>query len=460
LRSHSVLEHGGKIKRDEMNALLHLAAQRPSLALLTCNGNSNPHTIRAGTRRHKRPRHHSDHNNFYCDPKKTSNPLDDRLIVTIDMKQMKRRASEWVENARTASQSAFQRLSELPTSVIASHSDHRLVIAVRRSSLQFMAIALICSVLVLLAYKLFRWPAWGSNAGQLRGFVRRDRSLGGRQVLVSKRGLAASSNYSKGFNYLSSPLAAGGESRSEREMVNKKKNQQQYAQRKEVSSLPSWWPLPDVAPVVSADEYKSAQFQANTLLKVIMDNRMNGRDFAEEEIVQLRRICKTSGAMVLFQTVNVRDSFYRAAVNFVLDTCSSLTSSSSFVGIGGEEATRFVAGLAGNIGIEADRAAIMVNAAIAARTRSTFLQAWALKMQARNVEAHDLFLKLSQIYSLFPLEKNSPEMEMAAESLKSHLKLEERKELLKMYTEACGALNRTVAVEALGLISTLEGMKK
>lgn len=442
-----------------MNTLLHLAAQRPSHIVLTCNGNSNSHTVRAGTRRHKRSRYHSDHN-YYYDPKKTSNTSDDKLIVTIDMQQMRRRAAEWVENARAASQSTFQRLSELPTSVMASHSDHRLVIAVRRSSLEFMAIAFICSVFVVLAYKLFRWNGWGSNSGQLRGFVRRDRSLGGRQVLVSKPGLAAPSNFRKGFNYLSSPLATGAESRSEREMVKKMKNQQQYAQRKEARSLPSWWPPPDVAPVVSADEYKFAQFQANTLLKVIMDNRMNGRDFSIEEIVQLRRICKTSGVVVSFQTVNVRDSFYRAAVNFVLDTCSSLTGSSSFVGVGGEEATRFIAGLAGNIGIEADRAVIMVNAAIAARTRSMFLQAWALKMQARNAEAYELFLKLSQIYSLFPLDRNSPEMEMAAESLKSHLKLEERKELVKMYSDACGALNQTVAVEALGLVSTLEGTNK
>lgn len=67
---------------------------------------------------------------------------------------MRRRTAEWVENARAASQSAFQRLSELPTSVMASHSDHRLVIAVRRSSLEFMAISFNCSVFVVLAYRL------------------------------------------------------------------------------------------------------------------------------------------------------------------------------------------------------------------------------------------------------------------------------------------------------------------
>ena len=54
---------------------------------------------------------------------------------------MRRRTAEWVENARAALQTAFQRLSELPTSVMASHSVHRVVIAVRRSSLEFMAIS-------------------------------------------------------------------------------------------------------------------------------------------------------------------------------------------------------------------------------------------------------------------------------------------------------------------------------
>eukprot|EP01018_Ginkgo_biloba_P031649 Gb_22828 [translate_table: standard] len=73
---------------------------------------------------------------------------------------------------------------------------------------------------------------------------------------------------------------------------------------------------------------------------------------------------------------NVRDSFYRAAIGFVLAACSSFTGGSSLAQISGEEATRFIAGLAGNIGIKADRAATMVNAAVAAQTRSTFLQAW------------------------------------------------------------------------------------
>lgn len=38
--------------------------------------------------------------------------------------------------------------------------------------------------------------------------------------------------------------------------------------------------------------------------------------------MQLRQLCKISGVQVSFDTENARSSFYRAAVNFVLDDCS------------------------------------------------------------------------------------------------------------------------------------------
>jgi len=43
---------------------------------------------------------------------------------------------------------------------------------------------------------------------------------------------------------------------------------------------------------------------------------------------------------------------------------------------GNEEPTSFIAGLANNIGLSAEKAATMVIAAMAARTRAGFLQAW------------------------------------------------------------------------------------
>lgn len=45
-----------------------------------------------------------------------------------------------------------------------------------------------------------------------------------------------------------------------------------------------------------------------------------------------------------------------------------------------EGVDKFIAGLAGNIGLDAEKAAIIVVASVAARTRATFLQAWVSKL--------------------------------------------------------------------------------
>lgn len=37
---------------------------------------------------------------------------------------------------------------------------------------------------------------------------------------------------------------------------------------------------------------------------------------------QLRQLCRTSGVQVSIEPTNVRDSLYRASVNFVLNVCS------------------------------------------------------------------------------------------------------------------------------------------
>lgn len=61
----------------------------------------------------------------------------------------------------------------------------------------------------------------------------------------------------------------------------------------------------------------------------------------------------------------------------LLQACRDSSYSMS-VQIDGEDAKEFVAGLAENIGLENTRAARMVSAAVAARTRSCFLQAWVI----------------------------------------------------------------------------------
>lgn len=67
------------------------------------------------------------------------------------------------------------------------------------------------------------------------------------------------------------------------------------------------------------------------------------------------------------------------------------TGGSSSVQIDGEDARQFLAGLAHNIGIETIRAATIVCGAVAARTRSRFLQAWVFFWMCLNVDFQLIF---------------------------------------------------------------------
>ncbi|XP_057823906.2 uncharacterized protein LOC131036109 [Cryptomeria japonica] len=431
-------------------------------SLLGCHGrsaNANSH-ITAAVRRHKRQRHRQGE---FPVPGRPPSQSDDRIeIITFDMKRMREGATEAVKKAEKTSGAAVSRLKgsvsefwkDLRKTVIVS--DQGFAIVVRYSTIQFFAGALLCSVFAAVFYKFIRARIWEWRADG-SWVLRRDRSLAGKEVVVSRRRSGpgvSSASYGKGL----SPLATSDwESRSEKELLRHREKRGSVRKEASVPRLPSWWPPPDIRPATSSQDSAFGQLRANALRKAIENGRMSGRDFSEEEFLQLRQICKTSGVTVSFQTVNVRDSLYRAAIDFVLTTCSSSPHGSSSPQIGGEEAARFLSGLAENIGIKADRAAIMVNAAVASRTRSSFLQAWALIMQGNYFEAHVVLRKISQIHSTFPPETNSPEIEMVAEGLKNHINLEERKQLLNMFTEVCGSSNQRVAVEALGLVSTWEG---
>ncbi|KAB1213343.1 hypothetical protein CJ030_MR5G003587 [Morella rubra] len=196
---------------------------------------------------------------------------------------------------------------------------------------------------------------------------------------------------------------------------------------------------------------------SSTSFSVIVDNRMKGKDIMEDDIVQLRQICRTSGVSVSFDTTNTRDSFYRASVDFVLNVCSRSPSHSTSVQIDGEDARQFVAGIAESIGLENIRAARIVSAAVAARTRSCFLQAWALEMQGKHAEAKLELSKICLMLRIFPPEDSSPEMEMVARGLEKHLKLEQREYLLTVLIGVCGEGSHRSATEALGLIPSSEG---
>lgn len=266
--------------------------------------------------------------------------------------------------------------------------------------------------------------------------TRRDRSLGGKEVVVG--------NVSRG-RVLESPLEF-------REFTSGMfKGISRNWGKKKGNKLPDWWPKSASMSVSVADDNEEYQRQANRLIREIMDYRMSGKDIWMDDVVQLRQLCRVSGVKVSIDTANSRDSLYRASVDFVLNICSSVPDPSAFVQIIGEDAREFLAGLADNIVLEKDRAARMVTAAVAARTRSWLLQAWALEMQGKHAEAVTELSKLSLTHRIFPPEESSPEMEMVANGLEKHLKLEQREHLMNLYVEVCGEETHRSVAEALGL---------
>lgn len=273
----------------------------------------------------------------------------------------------------------------------------------------------------------------GGLQGRPKLVVRRDRSLGGKEVVVAVDSIRSSSS--------SSSVAASRSNSVARTLKLRTQN-----------SLPKWWPasLPRQSFEVDKEDY---QREANRIVRAIVDNRTSGKDITENDIVQLRRVCRIAGVQVSIEPTNTRDSFYRTSVDFVLNACSRAPWESSSVEICSEDAREFIAGLAENIRLAKIDAARMVSAAVAARTRSWFLQAWALEIQGKPSESVGELSKICLIHRIFPPEEYSAEMEMVARGLEKLMKLEERQSLLRTFVGmCCSEESQRSAAEALGLI--------
>lgn len=220
--------------------------------------------------------------------------------------------------------------------------------------------------------------------------------------------------------------------------------------------MPQWWPQAVNQGPSEIDNKEEYQRIANQLIQAIMDRKMSGEDISTNDIVQLRHICKTYGVRTLISMENTRDSLYRVSINFVMDYCESIRTLHTSVQVNGEDVREFIAGLADNIGLESAHAARMVSAAVAARTRSKILQAWALEVQSRHSEALVELFKVCLIHRIFPPEENSPEMEMVARGLDKSLDAEQREHILNSFIAVCGEDIDQSVVEALGLVGVMD----
>ncbi|KEH44545.1 hypothetical protein MTR_1g116540 [Medicago truncatula] len=355
-------------------------------------------------------------------------------------------------NIRQFVSSGKEAYRDLQTLFTIDHN-RRVIISCRPSTLHFVGTSAALTLIAFSVLRVFfelvsRFASWSSRnpSSYNKGImVRRDRSLGGKEVVI-------------GLSPIHSTTPALPIKRS----LKNSNNNKVVSQRK----LPKWWP-PINNNNVNAfdmdlneqDEYKRDAYR---LVRSIIDSRMAAKDISKHDIIQLRQLCRNSGVQVSVEPTNIRESLYRASVNFVLDACSrcdlrspaSVSLSLLLVHINGEDSQQFLAGFAENIGLENVRAATIVSAAVAARTRSCLLQAWALEMQGKHVDALGELSKICLLLRIFPPEESSPEMEMVSRGLEKHLKLEQRKHLMFLFGKVCSEDSHGIAREALGLVRT------
>lgn len=363
---------------------------------------------------------------------------DDTLQITLkspstSLQNLETKLNRFLDLGREA-------FDDLRTVVSVDGSTGRVVISCRRSTVEFLTALLISSFVLAFAFRsLFKLRRSG---GEVLVY-KRDRSLGGKEVVVGKRETGWSTSRA------STPLSSEN---SADYYYQKERNRTNASSRRRKEELPQWWPQVVNQGPVDIDNKEEYQRLANQLIQAIMDRKMSGEDISTNDIVQLRYICKTYGVRAFISTENARDSLYRVSVNFVLDYCESIPDVRTSIEINGEDVREFIAGLSDNIGLENYRAARIISAAVAARTRSKILQAWALEVQNKHSEGLVELFKVCLIHRIFPPEENSPEMEMVARSLDKSLNIDQREHILNSFSTVCGQDIDQGLVEALGLV--------
>ncbi|XP_075484334.1 uncharacterized protein LOC142524297 isoform X1 [Primulina tabacum] len=380
-------------------------------------------------------------------PTRTSSPIpsvfklsDDSIQINLkpppltSLRQFQTRLRQLLDDS-------LESFDDLKTVITVDNRDGGgVVITCKRSIVDFFVAILLSSfVIIFTSRALFKLRKYDGE----RLIYKRDRSLGGREVVVGK---------SQGSLPTTHKSAASSGENSDYFNQKKIRPTQMWGRRKEV--LPQWWPQVLNSGSIETSNTEEYQRMANQLTREIMDRKMSGQDILADDIVQLRHICKCYGVRSFTDTENARDSLYRASINFVLNYCESISDISTSVHINGEDARDFIAGLADNIGLENTRAARMVSAAVAAHTRSRILQAWALEVQNKHSESLVELFKVCLIHRIFPPGESSLEMEMVARGLAKSLSVEQRELIFTSFSIICGHEMHQSTAEALGLADT------
>lgn len=161
-----------------------------------------------------------------------------------------------------AAEEAFE---DLRTLVTVDGSTKRVVFSCRKSTVQFLGIAFAACLIIVVSFRvLVRLLVYGKNrfSDKNGGVIyRRDRSLGGREVVVGKTDTNMMKRRNKSRNDMFMLMLESG---------NEKRHQfWQRRERRSVEKLPQWWPVSalDSSSGLEVDNKEEYQIAANRLIR-------------------------------------------------------------------------------------------------------------------------------------------------------------------------------------------------
>lgn len=272
----------------------------------------------------------------------------------------------------------------------------------------------------------FSWLMGGRQVGAAGRWVR-DRSLGGRMVFIEGTKKAATprplwDDLPGEEEAQKKRTVPGYLSGSDEEGADDDGNAASGTGGKGAKNAkPVWFAPPQPVKYVSKDRREDLQKQADGLVRKLQNEKVElGQDYSLRSLVDLRQTCNNGGGLtVTASTQSGRDSMLRMAVKHSLEHPKS--------SLGGYEPSRFVSGLATDLGVPEDRAITIVHAEIASTCRNALIDAEAaFRAQDERLISRSLSKILHAIQS-FPIPSGSAEMEMVGRSVMRTTSLEFRK---------------------------------
>ncbi|KAL8491862.1 hypothetical protein ACS0TY_023457 [Phlomoides rotata] len=230
-----------------------------------------PHSpVTSATRRHHRRRL------LKYSPNRNQTPIlaptifklsDDSIQITLksplnSLQKLESKLNQFLDLGREA-------YDDLRTIVTVDGNNGGVVISCRRSTVEFLVAVFFATLIVVITFRsLFRIRR---NDGEVLVY-KRDRSLGGKEVVVGREN---SGSTSRTWTPLSSDNADY-----------KKKSRMRTLDRRKKKELPQWWPRAVNQGPNEIDNKEEYQRIANQLIQAIMDRKMSGEDISTNDIVQ------------------------------------------------------------------------------------------------------------------------------------------------------------------------------